>query len=293
MSCVEVVLAKGKADNIQEIQKTGEPEEQQDDLHVFLDMLRTKTFNGKAGNKSLRDALGWSADPDRYWHAHGRAVDQGFVETARGKGGSVKLVNASAEAIEDDSSRRGKDETDQREKELYEPTRKVLYEGWGKAENYDDYLVSITATRGRAKTGGKWTRPDVSVVASKAYPYLPQRYFEIVTFEVKPANQITVEGVFEALSHQQFATRSYVIFHVPELQAQENFLEKYDDAPRIVSTARKHGIGIILATNIADWETWDEVLGAERVLPDPEQANRFIATGFSAEIRDQIIKWHK
>lgn len=80
---------------------------------------------------------------------------------------------------------------------------------------------------------------------------------------------------------------------MPELQPGEQFQDKYPDSVRILSTARKHGIGVILATDIADWEAWDEILSAERVSPDPEQANRFIATGFAEDIRDRIIKWHK
>jgi hypothetical protein len=111
--------------------------------------------------------------------------------------------------------------------------------------------------RGRASTGGKWTRPDISLLAVKAYPYLPHRYFDIVTFEVKPAGQTTVEGIFQALSHQQFATCAYSVFHGPELPSADLFQKKYSDALRILSTARKHGIGVILATDIADLEAWE------------------------------------
>lgn len=268
-----------------------------DDLQAFMKRLAEPPFLGKAGNKSLRTALGWTSLSDRYWKAHGRALDQGLVVSGRGKGGSVQIVEVPKEApliqSGDPVEVELAEKAAQKEIDLYEPIRKVINDSWVKAENYDDYVVSITALRGRAYTGGKWTRPDISLLAVKAYPYLPQRYFDIVTFEVKPAGQTTVEGIFEALSHQQFATRAYTIFHVPDLKTGELFQDKYPDSLRILSTARKHGIGVILATDIADWEGWDEILTAERVNPDPEQANRFIATGFSQDIRDQIIKWHK
>lgn len=268
-----------------------------DDLQAFMNRLLEAPFSGKAGNKSLREALGWAGLPDRYWQAHGRALDQGFIITGRGKGGSVQIVeppkDASVSAQVAQAETEPEAKAAQKETDLYEPARKVINESWVKAENYDDYIVSVTGLRGRAYTGGKWTRPDISLLAVKAYPYLPQRYFDIVTFEVKPTGQTTVEGIFEALSHQQFATRANTVFHVPELQPGEQFQDKYPDSVRILSTARKHGIGVILATDIADWEAWDEILSAERVSPDPEQANRFIATGFAEDIRDRIIKWHK
>jgi len=259
-----------------------------DDLQLFVSAL-SKMDGGKSGNKSLRDALGWADEQDRYWKAHGRALDQGLVVSGRGKGGSVQLVTA------EESNSRADDEPQapQGERALYDPAKDVIERSWAKSENYDEIIVEVTALRGSAATGGKWTRPDISILASKAYPYLPHRSFDIVTFEVKPENQVNVEGVFEALSHQQFASRSYCLFHVPDLAASESFHEKYKDAQRILSTARKHGIGIILSTDISDFETWDEILNAERVTPDPEQANRFIATSFSQDIRDKIIKWHK
>ncbi len=268
-----------------------------DDLQTFMNCLLEAPFFGKAGNKSLRDALGWANSSDRYWQAHGRALDQGLIIQGRGKGGSVQTVELPTDVAAPAQAAQLETEAEKpiskKEVALYEPVRKVIETSWVKSENYDDHVVSITALRGRTYTGGKWTRPDISLLAVKAYPYLPQRYFDIVTFEVKPAGSTTVEGIFEALSHQQFATRAYTIFHVPDLKQGEIFQEKYPDSLRILSTARKHGIGVILATDISDWEAWDEILSAERVSPDPEQANRFIATGFTQDTRDQIIKWHK
>ncbi len=259
-----------------------------DDLDEFVKRLREQP-GGKSGNKSLREALGWSGEEDRYWKAHGRAIDQGLVVSGRGKGGSVQLITLS-----DDSTVPSLPASPPpaKESDLYNPAKVVIEQTWAKSENYDDYVVEITAQRGSAATGGKWTRPDLAILGTKAFPYLPQRLFDIVTFEIKPIGQTTVEGIFEALSHQQFASRSYCVFHVA-LDADESFQDKYSEASRILSTARKHGIGVIIATNIADWETWDELLKADRVNPDPEQVNRFVATGFNTAIREKIIKWHK
>jgi hypothetical protein len=264
---------------------------EQDDLASFLETLRDQP-NGKAGNKTLREALGWGDDEDRYWEVHGRAKDRGLVIPGRGKGGSVQIASDPDAAQEDIAVQQPQAAVPARERDLYEPARKVIENSWAKSENFDECVIEITASRGSASTGGKWTRPDIAILGTRAYPYLPQRYFDVVTFELKPVGQTNVEGLFEALSHQQFANRSYCVFHI-ELSEGESFQDKYPDAGRILSTARKHGIGVIVATDIADWETWDELLSADRVNPDPEQVNRFIATGFSEASRERVIKWHK
>lgn len=285
--------------NEQSLKKTGpgkaivQGDQEPDDLQKLINCLSSKRFKGKAGNKSLKEALGWSEQNDRYWKAHGRALDQGLAISGRGKGGSLQLLFADEALSSEEAKAAVQAKIEGKEIDLYEPAKNVIKEYWAQSEHFDEYIVSVTAMRGRASTGGKWSRPDISILAVKAYPFLPDRIFDIVTFEVKPAGQTTVEGVFEALSHQQFASRSYVVFHVPELDGASSFNDKISDGSRILGTARKHGVGVILASDIADWETWEEVLVAERVIPDPEQANRFIATGFSKDVHDRIIKWHK
>lgn len=142
----------------------------QDDLNKFLSFLETK-FKGKAGNKALRMELGWDNDENRYWTTHGRAKDLGYIVPGMGRGGSVQLIRD--HDVNGDYEDEGKvvDHVAPKEKELYEPARKVVEESWVKAESYDQYIVRITGLRGAAVTGGKWTRPDISLLGSKAYPY--------------------------------------------------------------------------------------------------------------------------
>lgn len=91
--------------------------------------------------------------------AHGRALDQGLAISGRGKGGSLQLL-VSDEALaseEDKVPVEGK--PDGKELVLYEPAKNVIKEYWAKSEHYDEYIVGITAMRGIASTGGKWSRP--------------------------------------------------------------------------------------------------------------------------------------
>lgn len=268
-------------------------ESSNDDLHLFLEALKEQE-NKTAGNVTLRNALGWK-DENRYWEAHGRAIENGFVVRGRGRGGSVHLIGVEETNINNNDVVQNNVQIipneRNRELDLYAPAQEVLHT-WARASKYDEFRCEITALRGRAATGGKWTRPDISVLGIKSWTYFPTRVFDIVTFEIKPEGQTTVEGIFEALSHQQFATHSYCVYKVA-LDEKEYFEDKYQDAARILSTARRHGVGVIVASDIADWNTWDQILDADRVSPDPEQANRFIGTGFAQDVREMVIKWQK
>lgn len=268
-------------------------ESSNDDLHLFLEALK-KQENKTAGNVTLKNALEWK-DDDRYWVAHGRAIERGFVVRGRGRGGSVHLIDVEETNINNNDVVQNNVQfipnERNRELDLYDPAKTVL-QTWARAAKYDEFRCEITALRGRAATGGKWTRPDISVLGIKSWTYFPTRVFDIVTFEIKPEGQTTVEGIFEALSHQQFATHSYCVYKV-SLGEKESFEDKYHDAARILSTARRHGVGVIVASDIKEWNTWDQILDADRVSPDPEQANRFIGTGFAPDVREMVIKWQK
>jgi len=56
--------------------------------HRFLDELRG--LGGKAGNQSLRAALGWTEG--YYRRIQSELLDEGRIESGRGRGGSVRIV---------------------------------------------------------------------------------------------------------------------------------------------------------------------------------------------------------
>jgi hypothetical protein len=263
----------------------------EDDEAAFV---KTLTQLGRsAGNVRLRERLGWT--DDRYWRTHSSLLDEGKVIRGRGKGGSVALIEGNEGAAEAAtiSSTGGVSTVSEpvavpREVDLYEPAKAAIEAGWIKERGFDDAIVEITALPGRRYTGGTWTRPDLAVVATKAYPYLPGRSFEIVTFEVKTADAIDVTGVFEALSHLQFASLSYVIF-----STNGRDFEDYPDTARILNLAKQHGVGVIAASDIKDYTTWDQLVDPRHNILDPEQANLFIGTCFTEETKSCVVKWAK
>jgi TIR domain len=65
------------------------------DTEIFMDGL-TEISNGELkliGNKTLRDALGWDEDEERYNRAKSQLVQQNAIIVGRGYGGSVGLAS--------------------------------------------------------------------------------------------------------------------------------------------------------------------------------------------------------
>lgn len=261
------------------------------DAETFIEKLRQA--GGGCGNQSLASQLDWN--DDRYWRTHAMVVDEGLVVRGRGRGGTVLLVEQapSAEYSADPTAAAAAAGEQlaavyMKETELYTPAKGVIEGGWSRERSYDDFIIEVTAQPGRVQTGGTWTRPDISLLGTKSYPYLPGRFFEIVTFEVKTAEALDVRGVFEALSHAQFATLAYVVYYTSGKEFKD-----YPNSERILELAAKHGVGVIAAGQIDKYEAWNELVEPRRNIFEPEQANLFISTSFSESTRNRIIKWHK
>jgi hypothetical protein len=250
----------------------------------------------RAGNISLQKILkpkGWSED--QYWQIRDRLVDKSQLERGGGKGGSVRIVKPAAAPASGPTTQApyAPEPAAQpaparlREDELYDPVAETLRSAWVKDMRYGDVLLDVTARQGKRDTGGKWTRPDITLATMTTLLYVPGKLFDVVTFEIKPSDAIDVTAVYEALAHRRAATRSYVWIHVPESSASST--QEALDA--IVSEAKRHGIGVISAGDPKDYETWDELVEATRAEPDPQRLNDFITVQFTAGNKDELLKW--
>jgi hypothetical protein len=227
------------------------------------------------GNTALMRTLKWSEH--RYWYARDSLLEEGKIVRARGRGGAVRRVVLEGDAVSEAAA-----EAEHvgevtlaavRETELYPPIKHTLETDWAKERQIKPLAVEITAAQGRRRTGGRWTRPDLVSVAVRTYRYLPGKYIEVVTFEVKPFDAIDVTAVYEALAHLRSATHAYVIFHVPG-DEEESIKPTIDEACRV---GRRHGVGVITMGDPANFETWEEREEARRVEPDPQRLDEFIA----------------
>jgi hypothetical protein len=216
---------------------------------------------GEANNFTLMHALSW--DPARYWAVRNRLKDSGRVQIRRGgPGGTTFIPPAPIEVPEAPVAggpQPGAPARAENEAALYGPMLDVLEKSWVGDQGYDSSIIRQTALAGRRDTGGTWTRPDLCIVAIRKFKFLRDPVFDVVSFEVKPNWAISVEGVFEALAHRQYATRAYVIYHVSD----KDFAAQ-PEAERITELAEQHGIGVILAETPDDYQKWTERVRARR-----------------------------
>lgn len=257
------------------------------------------------GNITLRGQLGAEWSEGLYWGIRNRLIERGLLRKGGGMGGSVRRIPAEptdvGNALETDDSGvvspvpalTGEAQAPltpsySKEASLYSPMATVIRNQWSKEQGFDNYLVEITARQG-SKPTGKWTRPDITAVGYKTFPFVPGRFLEVISFEIKPTATADVAAVYEALAHRRSTTRAYVIVHMPK--AEEESYSQIIDA--IYDECQKFGVGFILADDPADFSTWNPKLDAERVDPDPNRLNQFIAEQTSAEIKEQIVRWFK
>jgi hypothetical protein len=169
-----------------------------------------------------------------------------------------------------------------KEEDLYQGMKSVIETDWLLDSGRQYFLAEITGKQGSRLTGGTWTRPDIVCVGVKTFTHIPGKYIEVHTFEVKPSDQIDVRAVYEAMAHRRAATHSYVLLHTPE----PNSLK----LPQVISAASENGIGVILASDPSDYNTWDQVVDPIRVDPNPENLDDFIRTQLSEELRNYLIR---
>jgi len=258
------------------------------------DLLAQVPETGPIGNVSLRTILqknGWSED--LYWGVRNRLIESGLLATGRGKGGSVHRIPPSpppgGEPPVESMSDTVTVTATRAERELYQPMADVIRGSWAQDYRLDSVIVEVTASQGARPTGGKWTRPDITVASYRTFPYVPGRHFDLITFEVKPGEVADVTVVYEALGHRRAATRAFALLHVPEYKRDEldSLLEE------IALEAKRFGIGIIVAADPGNYDTWEELVEAVRQEPDPERLNDFLALQVSQGFREQIMKWFK
>ena len=255
--------------------------------------------DGKSiGNSSLRDLLK-AAFPhdeftqDDYFDLRNSLRMDGKLERGRGKGGSVHRVLTAGPAAEGSSAAAAGEVAEPveppspAEADLYEPFRRAVEKGYVLDNDLRPWVCEITASQGRRNTGGKWTRPDVALVAMQTFPYVPNKVFQVITFEIKPDLGTALDGVFEAAAHSAFAHRSYLAF--PDS-------EEYNDNPlydRISEECARFGLGLILFEDVKNWDTYDFQVAAKYREPDPQAVNDFIKNQISEKNREEIQRWFR
>ena len=262
---------------------------------IEIDQLKSQLLeavpeNGTSiGNKALREKLEW--DPDFYLAVRERLIDDAKLVLGRGKGGSVRRQFAEPPGMPGGTpdAREIEDRRFASEQHLYAPMLEVIRDRWIKEQRFNEVIVEDTS-RGGSRADGIWSRPDITLVASTTYTYVPNKHFDVVTFEVKHYEGLDVTAVYEALAHRRSATRSFVLVYVPEekLPIFEN-----PTLAEIADEARKRGVGFIVADDPQDYDTWEIREDAPNVIPDPARLDKFIRNQLSEGTRDEIVRWFR
>lgn len=267
-------------------------EEIADYKNTFINTLKNQA-KLPVGNISLVKALSatqeheWRDNNNElYWIIRDLLMDDGLVSKGAGKGGSVDLIRQSE--VDNSGQDISPESLIQAENELYGPIMETILNFWIKDERFDFCIGEITAKQGKRDTGGSWTRPDITVVGTHVYQFLPSKFLDVITFEIKPFSAINITVVYEALAHRRAATKSFIWLECPSDKRESN--DFVNLLVKIERESKKHGIGVIVASDPSDIETWETLIDAEREEPDPGVLNDFINTQISEGTKQDIIK---
>jgi len=149
----------------------------------------------------------------------------------------------------------------------------------------DNAIVEIIAGQGRRETGGKWTRPDLVIIAVRTFAHLPGRFLDVITVEVKP--QLDILGIYEAAAHSRVATRSFLMFPAPKSTEgrEEEVVE------RLISEARRFNVGVIQFQKVHDYDSWETLWEPRRNEPNPEDLDGFLGAQLPQAARDLLRMW--
>lgn len=238
------------------------------------------------GNKALSTLLikkitesGDTISDDDYWVIRNGLIADGKIDVGRGKGGSVYLSSHSQPKLPKLCN------DYKNEKELYGPILKVIEDSWAKDDLIDNPVVQITANLGSKAIRGKWSRPDLTLVAIRRYEFIPGKTIELVTFEVKTMDDFSLNGVFETASHLKVAHRSYLMIQVSKKPDETNV-----EFSRLKEYSQRFEIGVILFDKPDEWETYETIVAAIYKSPEPSELSGFIAQVFYEEKKAAIRK---
>jgi len=144
----------------------------------------------------------------------------------------------------------------------------------------DSFVVANTARRGPHM--GRWTRPDLTLVALQKLSIRKRIECEIITFEIKREEYGDITAVFEAVAHTRFAHYAYVAWHFPEAS------QKWKSFEEIKNNCHAHGIGLITFSEPFTLTSYKIIITPERKNPHPYDVDQFISN-MPCEEKNEIM----
>ena len=268
------------------------PEGERVTNHALIDSFIKLTTPGIPESEDDRRKL--------YWTLRNELIDEGDLERGKGQGGSVRRAakveptlpegeNLESPAnVEIEVSEAATAVAAAKELDLYDPFIQALKTGYiSEYKVPKDHLFVKTAHAGSKNTGGKWTRPDVALVAVHSYPFLPNKHLEVTTFEIKKSIGEALEGVFEALAHSAFAHRTYLAVKVEGTIPKD----QTDSWTRVREECDRLAIGLIKFSNPNEYETFEFISEATSDEPELFKVNDFILKQIPEKEKETIREW--
>jgi hypothetical protein len=169
-------------------------------------------------------------------------------------------------------------------RDLYPPFEKEI-DKWARDLSFSNYFIQNIASQGARKTGGTWTRPDLVMVSVETFQFVPNKYLEVITFEVKPAWSWNIAAVFETAAHSRFASQSYLALH----KSSEHPVDE-ELSTRMEEECKRFGVGMIVFEDPADYDTYEVIVDSSRKHPDPREVEKFMEQ-VSPINRAKLSRW--
>lgn len=156
------------------------------------------------GNYSLRSRL--DLGDEAYANAKQELRSKELIRVGAGYGGTVARSNPDAELTTRPTGAR------RHEKELYEPFCEWLTSSGIDQELAFFHVRDTSSPRGRKRSGGKWSRPDITAVQVFRYDWLPDIAVQVSTYEIKRAHDPEgLRSVYEAAAHGRWAHHASLV----------------------------------------------------------------------------------
>ena len=145
-------------------------------------------------------------------------------------------------------------------------------------------VSAITATAGGSGTG-KWSKPDLCLIALWRHKYEPGWCLDLHGFEVKPESRCTAESVHEALNHTSHVHYAHLVWHKPDWDETEFRCRS------IIDRCRRFGVGLITLSRPEDAGSYAVRYPAPRHDPAGDAVDEFIETRMPSSDKITLAGW--
>ena len=224
---------------------------------------------------------------DLYYQAEDALIEEQRIERCIGRNGGIRLVQQGdlQSRVDPESNDSTAEESLRKEKNHYELVVQQIKEHWTEERSVKHVYVADTAYQGARKTGGRWSRPDITLCTVSEWIFLARPEGEVITIEIKLFDDVDVTGIYEALAHKSCSHYSYLM--IVNFPKQEELVsKKKEDFDKIMVAATRHGIGIIKVPNSNDWNTWEFPLEPTRSDAGHQEINQFLLDQFPGDERN-------